>query len=183
MQGLVEPATRAAAAVRSADALVICAGAGMGVDSGLADFRGPEASGARIRRSAGSGSSSTTSPIRGGSSPPRSRGAFTRHRLDLYHATTPHAGFALLQRRAARATAGAFVFTSNVDVRIQRADFHEANVEACHRSISHLQCVKGCDLPPWSAAETAVSVDVETQGRPERLPRRSLSSRSRRRSG
>ena len=32
--------TQAAAWIRSADALVIAAGAGMGVDSGLPDFRG-----------------------------------------------------------------------------------------------------------------------------------------------
>ncbi len=33
---------RAAEAIREADALLIAAGAGMGVDSGLPDFRGPE---------------------------------------------------------------------------------------------------------------------------------------------
>lgn len=35
-----EPISRAAALIRSADGLLIAAGAGMGVDSGLADFRG-----------------------------------------------------------------------------------------------------------------------------------------------
>ncbi len=33
---------QAAEAIRAADALLIGAGAGMGVDSGLPDFRGPE---------------------------------------------------------------------------------------------------------------------------------------------
>ena len=33
---------QAAEAIRKADALLIGAGAGMGVDSGLPDFRGPE---------------------------------------------------------------------------------------------------------------------------------------------
>jgi NAD-dependent SIR2 family protein deacetylase len=32
----------AAALIAGADALLVCAGAGMGVDSGLPDFRGPE---------------------------------------------------------------------------------------------------------------------------------------------
>ena len=41
MQRPLEPElARAAAAVRDADALLIAAGAGMGVDSGLPDFRG-----------------------------------------------------------------------------------------------------------------------------------------------
>jgi NAD-dependent SIR2 family protein deacetylase len=33
---------RAASALRTADALLVHAGAGMGVDSGLPDFRGPQ---------------------------------------------------------------------------------------------------------------------------------------------
>ena len=33
---------RAAAAIAAADAILIGAGAGMGVDSGLPDFRGPQ---------------------------------------------------------------------------------------------------------------------------------------------
>ena len=37
-----EEFSAAAVAIRTADALLIGAGAGMGVDSGLADFRGPE---------------------------------------------------------------------------------------------------------------------------------------------
>ena len=37
-----EQIKRAAAALREADALLVCAGAGMGVDSGLPDFRGTE---------------------------------------------------------------------------------------------------------------------------------------------
>lgn len=42
MVDLQEQYRRAAEAIRSADALLIGAGAGMGVDSGLPDFRGPE---------------------------------------------------------------------------------------------------------------------------------------------
>ncbi|SMC27642.1 Sir2 family protein [Andreprevotia lacus DSM 23236] len=38
--GLRDAARRAAACLRGADALLITAGAGMGVDSGLPDFRG-----------------------------------------------------------------------------------------------------------------------------------------------
>ena len=36
------PAAPQADAVRAADAVVLCAGAGFGVDSGLPDFRGDE---------------------------------------------------------------------------------------------------------------------------------------------
>ena len=42
MTDLTSSYRQAAEAIRSADALLIGAGAGMGVDSGLPDFRGPE---------------------------------------------------------------------------------------------------------------------------------------------
>ncbi|WP_434421672.1 SIR2 family NAD-dependent protein deacylase [Nannocystis pusilla] len=172
MNDLVEPATRAAAAVRSADALMICAGAGMGVDSGLPDFRGPEGfwRAYPAARRLGLQFHDLADP-RWFYSDPALAWGFYGHRLNLYRATTPHAGFALLRRWAARAPAGAFVFTSNVDAQFQRAGFDEARVEECHGSILHLQCLKGCDLPPWSAAETVVSVDVETLRAAEPLPR------------
>ena len=41
-QQLDSQISRAAQAIERADALLICAGAGMGVDSGLPDFRGPK---------------------------------------------------------------------------------------------------------------------------------------------
>lgn len=171
MHDLVEAATRAAAAVRSADALMICAGAGMGVDSGLPDFRGPEGfwRAYPAARRLGLQFHDLADP-RWFHGDPALAWGFYGHRLNLYRATTPHAGFALLQRWAARAPAGAFVFTSNVDAQFQRAGFHEERVEECHGSILHLQCLRGCDLPPWSAAQTAVSVDVETLRAAEPLP-------------
>ncbi|PCC70526.1 NAD-dependent protein deacetylase, SIR2 family [Nannocystis exedens] len=171
MTDLVELAARAAAAVRSADALMICAGAGMGVDSGLPDFRGPEGfwRAYPAARRLGLQFHDLADPRWFFSDPPLAWG-FYGHRLNLYRATAPHAGFALLQRWAARTPAGAFVFTSNVDGQFQRAGVPEARVEECHGSILHLQCLNGCDLPPWSAAETAVSVDVETLRAAQPLP-------------
>ncbi|MFY0537735.1 hypothetical protein [Nannocystis pusilla] len=107
MHDLVEPATRAAAAVRSADALMICAGAGMGVDSGLPDFRGPEGfwRAYPAARRLGLQFHDLADP-RWFYSDPALAWGFYGHRLNLYRATTPHAGFALLQRWAARAPQG-----------------------------------------------------------------------------
>ena len=50
---------RAADLIEDADALVVAAGAGMGIDSGLPDFRGLVASGPLTRRSAAVAWSST----------------------------------------------------------------------------------------------------------------------------
>lgn len=153
---------RAADAVRTADALLICAGAGMGVDSGLPDFRGPEGfwRAYPAARRLGMQFHDLANP-RWFFDDPALAWGFYGHRLNLYRATVPHAGFAVLQRWAARAPAGAFVFTSNVDGQFQRAGFPDPRVMECHGSILHLQCLRGCDSAPWSAAEVPVSVDTE----------------------
>ena len=56
----------AARVIESSDALLITAGAGMGVDSGLPDFRGSKGSGTRIRPTRRSASNSPRSPTRDG---------------------------------------------------------------------------------------------------------------------
>ncbi|MDC0673523.1 SIR2 family NAD-dependent protein deacylase [Nannocystis radixulma] len=162
MADLPEIAARAAAAVRSADALLICAGAGMGVDSGLPDFRGPEGfwRAYPAARRLGLQFHDLADP-RWFFEDPALAWGFYGHRLNLYRDTTPHAGFAMLQRWAARASAGAFVFTSNVDGQFQRAGFPDLRVVECHGSILHLQCLRGCDLEAWPAAAVTVSVDTE----------------------
>jgi NAD-dependent SIR2 family protein deacetylase len=162
MSDLSESIVRAAEAVRSAEALLVCAGAGMGVDSGLPDFRGPEGfwRAYPAARRLGLRFEELADPRWFHDDPPLAWG-FYGHRLNLYRATAPHAGFAVLLRWAARMPEGAFVFTSNVDGQFQRAGFAEARTVECHGSILHLQCLRGCDLEPWSAAEVAVRVDVE----------------------
>jgi len=153
---------RAAALVEDAEALLICAGAGMGVDSGLPDFRGPEGfwGAYPAARRLGLRFEELANP-RWFIEEPRLAWGFYGHRLNLYRATRPHEGFSILRRWAAGAPAGAFVFTSNVDGHFQRAGFAEEQVVECHGSILHLQCSAGCDVEPWSAAGIEVSVDFE----------------------
>src|SRR5690349_17711447 len=117
-----EDALRAAARlIGEADALVIAAGAGMGVDSGLPDFRGDEGLW-RAYPALGRGRlgfAAIASPATFRRDPPLAWG-FYGHRLDLYQRTVPHEGFALLRRWAAGRAHGAFVFTSNVDGQFQK---------------------------------------------------------------
>jgi NAD-dependent SIR2 family protein deacetylase len=171
MTDLSEVATRAAEAVRSADALLICAGAGMGVDSGLPDFRGPEGfwRAYPAAQRLGLSFAELADPRWFFEDPPLAWG-FYGHRLDLYRTTTPHAGFATLQRWAARMPAGAFVFTSNVDGQFQRAGFAESRVVEYHGSIHHLQCLRGCDMAPWSADSVPVTVEFAALRAAEPLP-------------
>jgi NAD-dependent SIR2 family protein deacetylase len=140
----------AANVIRDADALVVAAGAGMGVDSGLPDFRGPQGFWRayppyqRLRLDF----VDLANP-RWFRDDPSLAWGFYGHRFQLYRATPPHAGFAILKKWADRLPHGAFVFTSNVDGHFQRAGFAEESVVECHGSIHWLQCTGRCGSNPW----------------------------------
>src|SRR5947199_8499612 len=92
---------RPADSIRAADALLIGAGAGIGVDSGLPDFRGTEGFWQAYPPYArlGLGFAALASPRWFRDDPPLAWG-FYGHRLGLYRRTRPHPGFALLRRWA-----------------------------------------------------------------------------------
>jgi len=153
---------RAADAINNADALIISAGAGMGVDSGLPDFRGaegfwqayPALAKAKIHFQ------DIASPSAFRSNLLRAWG-FYGHRLNLYRQTIPHEGFAILRRIGESMPKGMFVFTSNVDGQFQKAGFSSKQVYECHGSIHHLQCQYGCMADIWSANDFQPQVDEE----------------------
>lgn len=160
---------RAAAAIRTADALLLAAGAGMGVDSGLPDFRGPEGFWRAYPPLArlGLAFADIADPVWFRRDPALAWG-FYGHRLHLYRDTAPHAGFAVLRGWAAGTSS--FVFTSNVDGHFLRAGFAPERVVECHGSIHHLQCASGCGAPVWDASGVSVSVDPETLRAADPLP-------------
>ncbi|CAN7187942.1 NAD-dependent deacetylase [Pseudoduganella sp. LjRoot289] len=151
----------AAELLAQADALIVSAGAGMGVDSGLPDFRGnegfwkayPALGRARMDFT------SIASPQAFRQDPALAWG-FYGHRLALYRATSPHEGFGLLRRWGARMEHGASVFTSNVDGQFQLSGFDPQRTVECHGSIHHLQCMAPCGGDIWSADEFAPDVDA-----------------------
>ena len=152
---------RAAQVLRSADALLIGAGAGMGVDSGLPDFRGPEGfwrAYPALGR-AGIDFYSAASPASFRRDPALAWG-FYGHRLALYRATVPHAGFRLLDAWGRRMRAGWAVFTSNVDGHFQQAGTAPAALLECHGSIHHLQCLDDCRGAIWPADGFVPEVDA-----------------------
>lgn len=152
-----------AEAIDQADGLLITAGAGMGVDSGLPDFRGQEGfwQAYPALRQAGIEFSSIASPDTFGHDP-RLAWGFYGHRLKLYRETQPHAGFAKLRDFASFMEHGIFVFTSNVDGQFQKAGYSEYEVCECHGSIHHLQCHAGCSNDIWSAEGFEPEVDEQS---------------------
>ena len=153
----------AAKEISKADGLLVTAGAGMGVDSGLPDFRGTEGFWRAYPpfRALGLRFEEVANPRWFGDDPARAWG-FYGHRLGLYRGTAPHRGFALLARWGARRPRGAFVYTSNVDGHFQKAGFAEERVVECHGSLSFLQCLGECGAGIFPAGEAKVDVDPAT---------------------
>jgi NAD-dependent SIR2 family protein deacetylase len=161
----LEPAAveSAARAMADAEGLLIGAGAGMGVDSGLPDFRGDtgfweayppfERAGLRFVDMA--------NPTWFERDPELAWG-FYGHRLKLYRSTLPHPGFEILRRWGEACPAGHFVFTSNVDGQFQKAGFSEEHIVECHGSIHYLQCSTPCHEDIWHRSHRDVDFDPLT---------------------
>lgn len=154
---------RAASAVARAHALLISAGAGMGVDSGLPDFRGDEGFWRAYPPMSRLGISfiDMANPLWFARDPELAWG-FYGHRLNLYRRTIPHRGFDILRRWADGMDHGSFVFTSNVDGQFQIAGFDDERLIECHGSISHLQCTKPCRDAIWDGRGVEIEVDTES---------------------
>lgn len=161
----------AAAIIRDADAILIGAGAGMGVDSGLPDFRGKQGFWKAYPHFAARGLSfmDLANP-RWFVDDPQQAWGFYGHRYHLYRDTAPHPGFDLLRQWVAAKPHGSFVFTSNVDGHFQKAGFAGQAMLECHGSINHLQCVEQCSERIWPAAIDVV-VDQQSLRAIGELPR------------
>lgn len=162
---------RAASAIADAEALLFTSGAGMGVDSGLPDFRGNTGFWKAYPPYASRGLSfvDMANPQWFHSDPEFAWG-FYGHRLNLYRETVPHRGFSLLLDFASRKKYPYFVFTSNVDGQFQKAGFDEDNIDEVHGSIHHFQCLNDCGIGIFSAEPYQVEVLEKTMRAKAPLP-------------
>ena len=106
-----ESVKNAAAAIQAADSLLITGGAGMGVDSGLPDFRGDEGfwKAYPALHQAGISFRDIAAPDNFRDKP-REAWGFYGHRLNLYRRSQPHEGFRLLREMGERLLNKYFVF-------------------------------------------------------------------------
>lgn len=149
--------------VINSDAILITAGAGMGVDSGLPDFRGNTGFWKAYPPIAklGISFSEMANPswfLR----KPEFAWAFYGHRLNLYRNTKPHEGFKQLLEIAKDKSNNYFIFTSNVDGHFQKASFEDNKIVECHGSINYLQCIHPCTNEVWDASSLKVEVDMDS---------------------
>jgi NAD-dependent SIR2 family protein deacetylase len=163
----------AAAAIRAADALIVTAGAGMGVDSGLPDFRGDHGfwKAYPLYERLGINFVQAANPSHFQRDPAFGWG-FYGHRTNLYRQTVPHAGFALILGWIEELQLDHFVVTSNVDGQFQKAGFDGGKILEVHGSIHHLQCLSPCTDAIWDNREE-IPVDLATMraGHIPRCPR------------
>jgi NAD-dependent SIR2 family protein deacetylase len=171
MNEIKEDIHKAAQTILEADAIFITAGAGMGVDSGLPDFRGNSGFWKAYPPIAklGLSFSEMANPV-WFDNKPLMAWAFYGHRLNLYRETKPHSGFKSLLDIGRKKKFGYFIFTSNVDGQFQNAGFDDAFIEECHGSIHHMQCTRPCSSEIWDAYSTKVNVDLENFEAKEPLP-------------
>ena len=161
MSEISETIDKAHNAINEADAIIITAGAGMGVDSGLPDFRGNEGFWKAYPPIAELGYefSEMANPSLFDSKPKLAWG-FYAHRLKLYRDTIPHEGFALLLKLAKEKNNNYFVFTSNVDGQFQKAGFDKDKIYEVHGSIHHLQCTESCTQSIWDNTIEEIEIDM-----------------------
>jgi len=157
--------------LKEAKYLLITAGAGMGVDSGLPDFRGKEGfwRAYPIAKRLNLNFYELANPKWFIENPKLAWG-FYGHRLNLYRNTTPHSGFFKLLEFA-KSKKDYFVFTSNVDGQFQKAGFSEDKIDEIHGSIHRLQCTKPCCSDVWDAKSVNLEIDLNTLLAKEPLPR------------
>jgi len=148
--------------IKQADGILIGAGVGINIDSGVPDFRSNngfwktypslEKEGIDFFEIA---NPKTLARV------PRLAWGFYRQRQKLYRDTVPHAGFSILQELTAHTPHGAFVFTSNVDGQFQKSGFDESRIAEIHGSLHHMQCCGPCSESIWTAGEIDAEVDEE----------------------
>jgi len=162
----------AATAIESADALLIMAGAGMGVDSGLPDYRGNEGLWREYPRLRDLGLS-----FEAMANPswfdrdPRMAWAFYGHRQQLYRETTPHRGYALVKGWGEAMRDGYFVYTSNVDGHFQSASYEAGRQVECHGYLHRYQCCEPCHDQVWQDGDINFQSDMENLEFLDPLPR------------
>ena len=167
---MMEEQFRAAAqAIQKCEVLLIHCGAGMGVDSGLPDFRGGKGfwQAYPAYEKLGVNFIDMATPRHFASDPSFGWG-FYGHRLELYRQTVPHRGFAILRDWIERQQLEWFVATSNVDGQFAKAGFAEERIYEIHGSIHYNQCLQPCSKAVWPNHEQ-VPVDLNTM-RAQHIP-------------
>ena len=162
---------QAANFIAQADALLVTAGAGMSVDSGLPDFRSVDGFWRQYPalRPLGLSFEQIAQPHWFNYAPAMAW-AWYGHRQELYRAAEPHRGYQHLKTWGDAMPAGYFVVTSNVDSQFQKASFSPIRILEIHGNIFQLQCTVPCRDFVWQDSALDLKIDVESLRADGKLP-------------
>lgn len=155
---------KAANLLRDCKSILIGTGAGMGVDSGLPDFRGSEGFWKVYPplKKLGLQFEEMANPRWFQKNPALAWG-FYGHRFNLYRTTSPHRGYEILIQWIKEQKLDHFIFTSNVDSQFQKAFFKEEKILECHGSLFRFQCNENCGKPSWTPEfKDNINIDEST---------------------
>lgn len=126
--------------LEEAEAFVLLTGAGMGVDSGLADYRGTSGRWGQVESETEKSVFEVVNPQNFQENPQYAWRLFA-NRMKEYATTTPHEGFEILLNWIKKYELDYFALTSNVDAHLQKAGFDADRLREVHGSLKHFQCV------------------------------------------
>jgi NAD-dependent SIR2 family protein deacetylase/8-oxo-dGTP pyrophosphatase MutT (NUDIX family) len=130
----------AAAAIDDADAILVCSGAGLGVDCGFGTFRGRSAGAWPTALAKRKLDFSEASDPCWFDEDPQFAWSFWKSRHDTYTSAAPHAGYALLRDWGAAKPHGIFSFTSNIDGHWSAAGVPDERLWEVHGAVTRMQC-------------------------------------------
>lgn len=150
---------KAAELIVEADAIVVFAGAGMGVDSGLEQYRSSNGLWTQElniqNRKVKYLDLMTHSAFEEN---PNMAWAFIGSQIETFSQTSPHNGFNLLLDLLQ--SKDYFIVTSNIDEHFQKVGYDPFRVYECHGSINYMQCM---DILEREVYETpALKIDYKT---------------------
>ena len=168
-----ESLVRAANIISSAEVLLIGAGAGMSVDSGVPDFRSKNGFWKSYppARALGLNYVDLSSGTWFEQDPVISWG-FVLHRQRLFQQHEPHQGYHILKRWA-DSKQTSWVYTSNIDRYFERVGFDPTRITEIHGFDHVLQCSVPCCRETWTADLNDLELDeasLELLSPPPRCP-------------
>jgi len=153
--------------LKTSKCIVITAGAGIGVDSGLASYRGDGGQWGSVETDTHQSVFEVVNPSALVEHPEFGWKMFAS-RLIEYTKTEPHHGFQILRSWIEQFQLDSFVLTSNVDQHFLKSGFHEDTIRELHGSLFYLQCSEPCHQEIWQHhlnLET-IMVDIENRNYP-----------------
>jgi NAD-dependent SIR2 family protein deacetylase len=168
---------RVADLIANADGLLITAGAGMSVDSGLPDYRGAKGLWGEYPPLAKADLSyEQLAQPHWFAENPKMAWAFSGHRQQLFRETRPHPGYQMLLEWGQAMPLRYFVVTSNVDGHFLFAGFSKDRLLEPHGNIHRHQCTTPCCSTIWHHRykpefRPDLNIDLTTLTARGRLPR------------